>query len=296
MQHKTLEAKAVATDRGEFTALAATYDTDRVGDRIVFGAFTKTIAAWQDSGKRIPVHWDHEGSAANIIGSIDPTQVKEIEDEGLYVAGQLDLEDSEVAQEAWRSMKDNRVALSFGYMTVEERKAKDGVNELLEIDLFEVSIVSGPANPATRLLSLKSADDQRWLRKRTQELALEIAQSCEPVRATADSSTDSTKAVQGAIDAVAQPAEVHVDDSMIRAIVSDELAKQVSEVEDEVVEPTPQDPLRKRTYETALGVSNGGMKVRKRTEPESEPEPEPLDEVELRRRSFEARLSIASGK
>lgn len=45
---------------------------DRVKDRIVPGAFEKTIAQWRASGKRIPVHWDHRGDAANVIGSIDP--------------------------------------------------------------------------------------------------------------------------------------------------------------------------------------------------------------------------------
>lgn len=42
-------------DLGEFEAIAATYDIDRVKDQIVFGAFAKTIAAWRASGKRLPV-------------------------------------------------------------------------------------------------------------------------------------------------------------------------------------------------------------------------------------------------
>lgn len=56
---KRLAVKAAVsevTDLGEFEALAATYDIDRVKDQIVFGAFAKTIAAWRASGKRLPVH------------------------------------------------------------------------------------------------------------------------------------------------------------------------------------------------------------------------------------------------
>ena len=78
-------------------------------------------------------------------------------EEGLYVRGQLDLEDSEVAREAWRSMKNNSVALSFGYMVTKSRDRDDGVRELLGIDLFEISIVPHPANANTRFVSLKAA-------------------------------------------------------------------------------------------------------------------------------------------
>jgi hypothetical protein len=47
-------AVSEVTDLGEFEAIAATYDIDRVKDQIVFGAFAKTIAAWRASGKRLP--------------------------------------------------------------------------------------------------------------------------------------------------------------------------------------------------------------------------------------------------
>src|SRR6266498_287086 len=110
MLHKTLEAKATATDLGEFTALAATYSVDRTSERIVPGAFKGTITKWRESGKQIPLHWDHMGEAQNIIGTVDPASMEETED-GLRVKGQLDLKDSEVARNAWRLMKKDAVAL-----------------------------------------------------------------------------------------------------------------------------------------------------------------------------------------
>lgn len=154
MQHLTIKAAATTTSKGVFSAIAAAYSVDRMNERIIPGAFEKTILAWQTSGKQIPLHWDHSGDAADIIGYIDPTSMKET-DEGLYVEGKLDIKTSDVAREAWRSMKNNAVALSFGYLP-KTRKGKDGVTELTEVDLFEVSIVPGPANPDTRILSLKS--------------------------------------------------------------------------------------------------------------------------------------------
>jgi HK97 family phage prohead protease len=160
MEHLTVKAVAAATELGEFTAIAATYGIDRVKDQIVPGAFERTIARWQASSKSLPVHWNHSGAAADIIGAIDPAAMREVPDEGLYVEGKLDLEGSEVAREAWRSMKNDAVSLSFGYATLQTRKRGD-VTDLLELDLFEVSIVPHPANPDTRVLSMKAAVAER---------------------------------------------------------------------------------------------------------------------------------------
>ncbi|HVJ27786.1 MAG TPA: HK97 family phage prohead protease [Vicinamibacterales bacterium] len=159
MQHVTKAVTEVTTtDLGEFTAIAAAYTLDRSGDEIVHGAFGKSIAKWQASGKRVPLHWNHSGAAADIIGSVDSSSMEEIDGVGLKVAGKVDVNDSAVAKEAWRSMKGGSMSLSFGYMVVDGSPRKDGVNELRELDLFEVSIVPVPANPDTKILSMKSAD------------------------------------------------------------------------------------------------------------------------------------------
>lgn len=158
MERMTKAATVTATtELGEFTAIAAAYSVDRVGDQIVKGAFEASIGRWQKSGKRVPLHWDHKGDAHNIIGSIDPATMQEVDD-GLQVSGKVDINESDTAKEAWRSMKNGTMSLSFGYMVTKAHERKDGVIELREIDLFEVSIVPVPANPDTRILSLKSAD------------------------------------------------------------------------------------------------------------------------------------------
>jgi Escherichia/Staphylococcus phage prohead protease len=188
------------TDLGEFTAVAATYDVDRDNDRIVPGAFRRTIARWRRSGKKVPLHWNHSGRAADIIGVVDT--MREIPGEGLYVSGRLDLRESVVAREAWRSMKAGALALSFGYRATKTRKRADGVQELVEIDLFEISVVPGPANPATRFLALKDGSpstptdvelramakrlrvelppSRRVLRRRSETVALDAALGWKP--------------------------------------------------------------------------------------------------------------------
>lgn len=185
MLHKTLEAKATTTtDQGSFVALAATYAVDRTNERIVPGAFADTIKAWQKSGKQIPLHWDHMGEAENVIGTIDPASMKETAD-GLEVKGQLDLEDSQVAREAWRLMKKNAVGLSFGYLVNQDAKGADGVRELKSIDLFEITITPAPVNPDTRFLDLKAlkAMSPTQMATKLRELAVAIAGD-DPVMAT----------------------------------------------------------------------------------------------------------------
>lgn len=173
----TIEAKATATDQGSFVAIAAAYTIDRAGDRIIPGAFAKTIDRWQASGKQVPLHWNHQGEPDDIIGTVDPFSMEETE-QGLKVSGTLDLANSEKAKEAWRAMKTGSMSLSFGYMVVKQRAAKDAT-ELQELDLFEVSVVSGPANADTRFLALKSvpemtdaeiSEEITQLRKRLDEL------------------------------------------------------------------------------------------------------------------------------
>jgi HK97 family phage prohead protease len=183
LEHKAVEATTrVGQDLGQFSAFAATYDVDRVNDRIRFGAFENTIARWQASGKRVPLHWAHRGEAKNVIGSVDPAKMREVAGLGLYVEGKLDLDESDVAREAWRSMKDNRVGLSFGYLTIKSQR-RDGINNLIELDLYEISVAPGEINPETQFLSLKADTAERDRRdladlRRCDDVALEVLLGC----------------------------------------------------------------------------------------------------------------------
>jgi uncharacterized protein len=158
LAHKTVKAAArIRTELGEFSALAAAWSEDRDGDQIVRGAFAKSIEAWRERGRPIPLHWAHRGDAKNVIGAVNPQSAREIA-EGLFVTGKLDLDGSEIAREAWRLVKAGTVSLSFGYLATDAFKRTDGIQELREIDLYEISLTPAPANPDTRILSFKSTD------------------------------------------------------------------------------------------------------------------------------------------
>lgn len=180
-----LETKVVATstqpatDKGEFVAVAAAYSVDRGRDGILYGAFEQTISRWRASGKQVPVHWNHGGEPKDIVGSADPWSMREVAEVGLVIHGKLDLENSELARDTWRAMKVNAVGLSFGYLAGQSERSGD-VRELTELDLFEISLVSSPMNPDTRVIQMKTAGAAerhvlRQLRERSDDLRLEIA-------------------------------------------------------------------------------------------------------------------------
>ena len=144
-------------DKGHFQALVSVFgNVDVVGDRVLPGAFAKSLTRWQERGDPIPIIWSHEwGNPQAHIGAADPNDVVETED-GLVVKGRLDL-DNPFAAQVFRLLKERRVReFSFGYSIEAERPGKDGANELVDLDLIEAGPTLKGANPNTELLAVKS--------------------------------------------------------------------------------------------------------------------------------------------
>jgi hypothetical protein len=77
---------------------------------------------------------------------------------GLHVKGQLDIDDNPVASRVHKLVQRRSVKeFSFGYSVPPsgQRKASDGANELIEIDLYEIGPTLKGMNPATELHSVK---------------------------------------------------------------------------------------------------------------------------------------------
>jgi HK97 family phage prohead protease len=160
-RHKTFQALSTKADGGTgvFTALVAVFgNVDKGGDRIVPGAFTKTLAKWRASRDPIPVIWSHDWKSPDAhIGVADPNDVVE-NDRGLLVRGRLDIDDNELARRVHKLMRRRSLKeFSFGYSVPPggERRGKDGANELIEIDLVEVGPTLKGMNPATELHAVK---------------------------------------------------------------------------------------------------------------------------------------------
>jgi HK97 family phage prohead protease len=154
-------------DSGTFEATVAVFgNVDKGGDRIMPGAFEKSLAQWEASGDPIPVIFNHDwGTPDAHIGVVE----KAIETEqGLLVKGRLDVEDNPVAKQVHRLMMRRSLReFSFGYSVPKggEKRAKDGAMDLTEIEIAEVGPTLKGMNPATELHSVKSAmlDNQKEL-------------------------------------------------------------------------------------------------------------------------------------
>jgi HK97 family phage prohead protease len=152
--------KALSEKSGEFEALISVFgNVDLGGDRVVKGAFAKSLAKWEESGDPIPVYWNHQWDDpfAN-IGGIAPGDAKETDD-GLLVKGVLDMHNPFAAQ-VHHLLSQRRVKeFSFGYQVVDSEKAKDGATDLLELDIFEGGPTLKGMNPATQLIAAKAYDE-----------------------------------------------------------------------------------------------------------------------------------------
>jgi HK97 family phage prohead protease len=178
---KTVAARVTeAKADGTATALVSVFgNVDLGGDRVMPGAFTRTLQEWQAKGDPIPVIWSHDwDNPESFVGWADPKDITE-SDEGLVVPMQFDL-DRPRAEQVHHLLKTRRVTqFSFGYFTrafVDVDDADYGtVRELTDIDLFEVGPTLVGMNPETELIAAASALTRRGDVKATAEEAVEGA-------------------------------------------------------------------------------------------------------------------------
>lgn len=183
MQHKSCKAefKALDDSTGTFEAIVSVFgNVDKVNDRVVKGAFASSIKKWKESGDPIPVIWSHQWDDPD--AHIGKTLEAEENDTGLYVKGQLDLDDP-FAAKVYKLLKERRVKeFSFAYDTIDEKSTKDGINELLELDVIEVGPTLKGANPETQLIGAKGLavfkeTDEGWQPATQSEITVSEAKS-----------------------------------------------------------------------------------------------------------------------
>ena len=152
----SFEIKAVSDD-GLFSGYASVFDNvDSYGDIVRKGAFVESIGEWEAKGKMPPILWNHDPS--------DPIGIytKMHEDgKGLYVEGRLLIDDVPRAKQTHALMKAGVIdGLSIGYRVKEYLyNVDEEVTDLIKLSLREVSIVTFPANPETRIEAVKSRLD-----------------------------------------------------------------------------------------------------------------------------------------
>ncbi len=134
---------------GKFAGYASVFDVmDNQNDIILRGAFAETL---KGRVAEIKMLWQHNQSEP--IGVFD----RIFEDvRGLYVEGRL-LLDVARAKEAYSLLKEGVVSgLSIGYSPLKYRRhEKTGVRLLSAVELWEISLVTFPANEAAKITVVK---------------------------------------------------------------------------------------------------------------------------------------------
>ena len=129
---------------------------DAYGDIVAKGAFAKSLAKYEETGRSIPFLWSHEmGELKSYIGTCKADE----DDTGLHFIATFD--DTEEAQRVRQLYKDGRMSkFSFAYDTLDSATVtlEDGTkaNELRELDIFEISAVLVPANSFAEVVDVKS--------------------------------------------------------------------------------------------------------------------------------------------
>lgn len=163
LETKTVAAKVTdAKADGTATAIVSVFgNVDLGGDRVIPGAFSRSLEDWKAKGDPIPVIWSHDwDNPESFVGWADPSTIKET-DAGLEVPMQFDL-DRPRAEQVHHLLKTRRVTqFSFGYFARAYQDVEDPdygtVRELTDIDLFEVGPTLLGMNPETELLQAASA-------------------------------------------------------------------------------------------------------------------------------------------
>ncbi|MCO6506240.1 hypothetical protein BHC46_07275 [Snodgrassella alvi] len=143
-----LEIKSVKED-GFFSGYGSINgNIDSYGDVVVPGAFAKSLAEWEARNRMPPVLFNHDWNAP--IGCY----TKLVEDErGLYVEGKLLIDQIGKARETHALLQAKAIdGLSIGYRIIRQEYDREAdTNRLIEVKLYEISVVIFPANPEARV-------------------------------------------------------------------------------------------------------------------------------------------------
>ena len=161
------ELKAI-NDDGTFEGYGSVFGVKDSYDEIVEqGAFADSLAAHKAKGTMPALLWQHRsGEPIGVYTSMEEDNI------GLKVSGQLALKTARGA-EAYELLKMKAISgLSIGFMTREDAYDKvTRIRTLKKVDLWEVSLVTFPANDASRVQGVKTIeliesirDAERYLR------------------------------------------------------------------------------------------------------------------------------------
>lgn len=151
--YKSMELKEVS-EAGTFRGIASIYGVEDLGNDVIMkGAMTKTLS----ENPTVPLLWQHR--SGDVIGEVT---LKEWQGK-VMADGALDMEDPDVKSKYYGKMKRRLVkGLSIGFQVVKDSFVnEDGksIRQILELKLWELSVVTFPMLPGAQITSVKSDDE-----------------------------------------------------------------------------------------------------------------------------------------
>ncbi|MCH9754211.1 MAG: HK97 family phage prohead protease [Alphaproteobacteria bacterium] len=145
-----LEIKSLSAEDSLIHGYASVFSiTDQHNDIVLPGAFKESVERF-NSGKMIPILWQHiEDKPIGMVEKIE-------EDEyGLYISGRI-LNSIRYGREAIDLIKAQIICgFSIGYSVINSRIDYEANSRIIhKIDLWEISIVTFPANEETLITSI----------------------------------------------------------------------------------------------------------------------------------------------
>lgn len=170
MEYKSFSSAIKAANNGYIEGYLATYSPDDVGDKILPGAFKKTISEGKASGRTIKYLFNHDLSQP--LGVIE--EMAE-DGQGLYFKARISKTKS--AQEKYEMAKEGILdSNSIGYRVIQADYEENGLRLLKEVQLYEGSLVTIPANHTAKVTDIKRAKRLiGFLRKQTDEVSQILA-------------------------------------------------------------------------------------------------------------------------
>lgn len=150
----TFELKALDEDgEGTFEGYASVFgETDFVCDIVKKGCFRRTLKEHREKKRMPALLWQHD-----VREPVGVWREMKEDSHGLFAKGELFVDDIPRARQAHALLKGNGLSgLSIGYRTVKSTiDEKNGTRTLLEVDLYEASLVTFPALDSARVSAVK---------------------------------------------------------------------------------------------------------------------------------------------
>ena len=168
-----------ANEAGSIAGFFSTYEKtpDSYGDIITPGAFTKTIEKRKETGHPFPICFNHDFSA--VIGACEVIE----KEQGPYMEGEF--LDTQLAQDVRKMLQSGAIyQFSFAYDVLKSRepnaeeKANGVLNVLEEVEVFEISVVTVPANQNAVVTDVKSVEPEVKAGRRNRKSDEEIIKNC----------------------------------------------------------------------------------------------------------------------